>query len=249
MLRGALTLAVVAAGFLLADVFERLVIAPLVRFRPAARERTLSRWVGFLAGSTLRVLRGIGGARIELPPPIPAGPGVLLLANHQSLMDIPIVFKSLEKGYGQIVTRRRYARGIPLVSHMLRLYEHPLVEPGRMSRDDVAVLAEAARTSGRVLVVFPEGHRTRDGEIRPFKRAGLRAILAARAWSVHVLVIDGLWQCARLKDFVRNIGSVHARVEIVGPFPGPEQPEDADAFLKEMREIMHRKLSEIRDQH
>jgi len=249
MLRGALTLIVIAVGFLAADVIERLVIVPLARLRPASRERILTRWAGLLSTATLRVLRGVAGARIELPPPVPARSGVLLLANHQSLMDIPIVFKSLEGGYGRIVTRRRYARGIPLVSHMLRLYEHPLVEPGKTSREDVEALATVGRTSERPLVVFPEGHRTRDGEIRLFKRSGVRAILAARRWSVHVLVVDGLWQCARLTDFVRNIGSVHARAEILGPFPGPEPGEDADAFLEEMREHMRRKLSEMRDRN
>jgi 1-acyl-sn-glycerol-3-phosphate acyltransferase len=247
MLRGTATLIVAGAWYLALDVIERLVVAPLVGLRPAWRRTVLRRWAGFVAGSTLWIVRRVGGARIDLPARIPARSGVLVLVNHQSLMDIPMVFKCLEGDYPRLVTRRRYARGVPLVSHMLRLYEHPLVDPGRTSRGDLEALAKTAAESPSAVVVFPEGHRTRDGEIRPFKKAGVGAILASRPWSVYLIVLDGLWRCARLADFVRTIGSVRARVEWLGPIEFRGSGENADAFLDEMRSRMCAKLSEIRE--
>jgi 1-acyl-sn-glycerol-3-phosphate acyltransferase len=161
-------------------------------------------------------------------------------------MDLPVAFKCLERGVPRVVTRKRYGRGIPLISHMLRLYGHPLVDPGRSSREEILALAETAAASRWPLLLFPEGHRTRDGSILPFKRAGLQAILARRRWTVYVVVVDGLRRAARFRDFVHHVSGIRGRVESVGPFTPPEREEDLDAFIDEMREVMVRKLGEIR---
>jgi 1-acyl-sn-glycerol-3-phosphate acyltransferase len=246
MSRGILALTLVAVHFLLADLVQRLVIAPLVRLRPAWRDRVLTGWARAVASSLLGLLRWPGGARVDLRARVPARPGVLILMNHQSLMDIPLAFKCLETGMPRIVTRKRYGRGIPLVSHMLRLYGHPLVDPGKVSREEVLELARNAAESPWPFLLFPEGHRTRDGAIRPFKRAGLHAVLARRRWTVYVIVVDGLRHAARLKDFLHHVSRIRGRVESVGPFTPPEREEDLDAFIDEMRDVMVRKLGEIR---
>lgn len=246
MSRGILALTLIAVQFLLADLVERLVIAPLVRLRPAWRDRVLSGWARGISTSVLGTLRFPGGARVDQRARIPARPGVLILMNHQSLMDIPLAFKCLESGVPRIVTRKRYGKGIPLVSHMLRLYGHPLVDPGKTSREEVLALAETAAASRWPFLVFPEGHRTRDGNIRPFKRAGLQAILARRSWTVYVVVVDGLRHAARFKDFLRHVSGIRGRVEAIGPFTPPEREEDLGRFLDEMRDVMVQKLGEIR---
>ena len=51
------------------------------------------------------------------------------LMNHQSLFDIPLVVQSVVRGYPRIVTRQRYSRSIPLISHMVKLYQYPVVAP------------------------------------------------------------------------------------------------------------------------
>ena len=52
-------------------------------------------------------------------------------------------------------------------------------------------LKEAARTSQVPMVIFPEGTRTKDGEIGEFMTTGLRLILRSRSWKVFVFVVDG----------------------------------------------------------
>jgi 1-acyl-sn-glycerol-3-phosphate acyltransferase len=246
MLRGILALTAIVVQFLVCDLVQRLLIAPLVRLRPGLRNRVLGSWARANATAVLRALRVLGGARVELRARVPSRPGILILMNHQSLMDIPLAFKCLESGVPRTVTRSRYGKGIPLVSHMLRLYGHPLVDPGRTSREDVIALAETAAASEWPFLLFPEGHRTRDGAIRPFKRAGLQALLARRRWTVYVVVADGLRHAARFKDFLHHVSSIRGRVESVGPFAPPAREEDLDAFIDEMRDVMVRKLGEIR---
>lgn len=245
-MRGYFALAVTGILFFIADAVERTIIVGLLKLRPRSREKILSGWARFMAGLTLQSIQRLGGAQIRKLPQIASGPGVLVLMNHQSLLDIPLVIQCLESGYPKIVTRRRYAKGIPLVSHMLRLYEHPLVDPGDKSRRSVATLVRSAREAHQPLVIFPEGTRTKTGEIGPFMKAGLSGILSVRPWLVYLAVGDGFWRGRRLQEIARNLPRIRGAVETLGPFswtPGGQSPE---SFLDEMRDHMCLKINEMR---
>ena len=81
-------------------------------------------------------LRSVGGASLQFPPQVvPCAPGKLILMNHQSVIDILLVVKSVAYGYPRIVTRARYGRFIPLISHLVRLYQYPTVDPTANPRE------------------------------------------------------------------------------------------------------------------
>jgi 1-acyl-sn-glycerol-3-phosphate acyltransferase len=246
-LRGALSLFTVAILFLVTDLIQRIIVAGMVRLRPGSRDQILCGWMRLLARLSLRTaVQAIGGARIETIPVLEGRPGTLILMNHQSLLDIPLAALAVRDRAPLIVTRRRYARGIPLVSHMLRLYDMPLVDPGSRTRDQFDRLVEVARTAERPLLLFPEGHRTRDGEIRPFKKGGLEAILAQRSWQTYLFVADGFWRCGRLADYVARIGSVRGKMRCLGPFTFDAATESAADFSERMRTEMVEGLAALR---
>ena len=226
---------------------QRTAIAAWVRLRPSSRERVLSAWVKLISRTNAAIIERIGGMRMANLPTIPLGPGILVLMNHQSLLDIVLIFKMFRGDYPRIVTRRRYRSGIPLVSHMLRLYDHPIVDPGSGRRQQFDALREMAATSTRPVVILPEGGRTKDGEIQRFRTGGLKVILTARPWSVYVVVADGLWQSARIGGFVRNVGSIRVMVETLGPFAFDNEADEVDAFLSTMHRHMCDKLQAMRE--
>jgi len=248
-LRGYLALTVVCLALLMADPVQRLVIAPWVRLRPSRRIPVLTRWQHLLARIVLGSVGKIGGARIPALPEVPGGPDTLILMNHQSLLDIPLVVAALKDAYPRIVTRKRYLRWIPLISHMVRLYQYPVVDPTAKAgslRRMFGEMREAARTTDVPLVIFPEGTRTRDGEIGRFKTSGLGTILGQRPWTVYVLVIDGYWERARLKDFLRGMSQIRGRAELLGPFTWEDAETDPHPFIREVRAQMTRRLAEMR---
>jgi 1-acyl-sn-glycerol-3-phosphate acyltransferase len=171
---------------------------------------------------------------------------MLILMNHQSVLDIPLVFKVLQGGYPMVVTRQRYARGKPLISHMLRLYDFPLVDPTAPLPPQLEALERVARECRHPMVVYPEGTRTRNGEIAGFRPGGLRALLRARPWSVHIAVADGFWRAGKVVDFLENISDVRGGVTTLGPFAWTTPADDPEAFIKEMRERMSARLSAMR---
>lgn len=246
MARGYLTLAVVGGFLLAADVLERVVVAPVLWAVPARRTSILTAWMRWVADTVLNLLRFLGGVRLDLQARIPGNPGVLVIGNHQSLLDIPVVVQAITGCHPRIVTRRRYARGVPLVSHMLRLSRAPLVDPKEPLRGQLDALSVAARTAEQPLVIFPEGHRSRDGRLRPFKRAGLGAILAARDWTVHLIVVDGFWRAGQFRTLPRTLSDLRGKAVSIGPFAWPNPGADVQAFVDEMERRMAVELERMR---
>ncbi|MDZ7781226.1 MAG: 1-acyl-sn-glycerol-3-phosphate acyltransferase [Gemmatimonadota bacterium] len=249
-LRGYVALAVVCLGLLLSDPVQRFVITPWVRLRPSRRAPVLTSWINFMARVVTRPIVRIGGAHIPVPDRVvPAEPGVLILMNHQSLFDIPLLVQSVEDGYPRIVTRKRYGRWIPQISQMTRLYQYPLVDPsanaGAMRRT-YKELRDAARTSDVPIAVFPEGSRSRDGHIRRFRTKGVSLLLRARPWKVYVLVADGFWQKPRFKDFLKGMDGIHGDVALAGVLDWDDPRADPAAFLEEVRALMERELARMR---
>jgi 1-acyl-sn-glycerol-3-phosphate acyltransferase len=112
--------------------------------------------------------------RIERAERLPRRGGVLLVANHQSFLDIPFVAMSTDR-HVCFVARDTLARSRPL-AWLMRQCGAVLVKRGAPDR---AALREmvAHLEHGDVVVVFAEGTRTPDGRVQPFKQG---AALAAR---------------------------------------------------------------------
>ena len=251
MVRGWLTVAFVSLALAVGDVVQRLVIAPWVKLRPSARVPVLGTWIKIMAWLMTRPVAFLSGCVIPRPPRVvPCKPGVLVVMNHQSLIDIPLVVQTVtDGGYPRIVTRARYSRRIPLISHMIRLYQYPVVDPGAKAeviRQSLEEMATAARESQVPLAVFPEGTRTKDGEIGRFKRGALSHLLAARTWSVHVYVADGFWRAAKIRDFIRNVSGVRGKVEHAGVLEWTDPAVNPDAFIEEIHEMMVQRLASMR---
>lgn len=248
-IRGYVALLVVCLSFPALDLVQRLIVTPWIRLRPARRIAVLSRWERLMAWWVLTAVSWIGGARIPELPRIPAGEGTLVLMNHQSLLDIPLIVASIHGTYPRIITRKRYLRWIPLISHMVRLYQYPVVDPTANAGETKKMLAEirqTARTADVPLAIFPEGTRTRDGAIGPFKTTGLRMVLRQRPWTVWVMVADGFWERARFRDFMNGVAEIDGQVGLAGPFEWTDPRGDSDAFIDEMRKQMVEGLDALR---
>jgi 1-acyl-sn-glycerol-3-phosphate acyltransferase len=251
-LRGYAALALVCLGLFLSDFVQRFLITPWVALRPSRRVPVLTRWINMMAWLTTVPINRVGGARIPRPGRmIPAEPGVLILMNHQSLFDIPLVVQAVEGGYPRIVTRKRYGRWIPLISQMTRLYQYPLVDPtanpGTLRRTYVE-LREMARTTTLPVAIFPEGSRSRDGRIREFRTKGVGLLLRARPWKVYVLVGDGFWQWPTFKDFLQGVSAIRGRVELAGVLEWDDPRADPKAFLDKVRALMIDRLARMRSE-
>ena len=111
---------------------------------------------------------------------IPRGRPCILMSNHSSLYDIPLVFAALP-GSIRMLTKKELFR-VPIWGRGLKAGEFIAIE--RTNREQALRDLAAARdkmASGIVLWVAPEGTRSRDGELGSFKKGGFMLALETGA--------------------------------------------------------------------
>ncbi len=245
-LRGYLTVFATGILFICADLIERTLVVALIKLIPSSRDRIMHRWQRRISLLIIGIIKRIGGVPVEINAEIPWGSGVLVAMNHQSIIDIPIAFLCVVGGYSRIITRERYRTGLPLISHMIRLYDHPTVQPGERISTEIRRLRRLAMTSVHPIAIFPEGTRSRDGEMGQFNTAGLRTLLSARTWKVHAVVVDGLWRATRAGDFARNLKSMRVKSEEVGAYDFNHKTDDAAQFAAKLEKDIRAGLDDMR---
>jgi 1-acyl-sn-glycerol-3-phosphate acyltransferase len=91
----------------------------------------------------------------------------VFVSNHQSIYDIPVVFASLP--YQLRIIAKESLRRIPFLGWHLRRSGHLLVNRSNPDRAGILRRWKALVEEGLSLIVFPEGTRSRDGRVGPFK--------------------------------------------------------------------------------
>ena len=174
---------------------------------------------------------------VERSPSVLPNHSYLILANHQSMFDIPILGAELFTNYPKYVSKQELARWIPSISYNLRHGGNALIERRDRSQATRAIreLGATVAERGVSAVLYPEGTRARQGELGPFKRAGAMALLtAAPDTPIVPAVIDGSWQLLRFNLLPVPFGT-EIRVRIGDPIER-HPDEDTPALLERVRE-------------
>ena len=234
---------------------QRLLLWPMIALFPARRQSLVRAWLRAHARGTLALARVLAGVRVRVAGAVAAESCVVVM-NHQSVLDIPIGLALVPGPYPLIPTRDRYRRGIPGISPLTRLARFPFVAQGRtLTREELRALLAAAdlvAEGEQSLLIFPEGHRTRDGNIGPFMRSGLRLVLKRARRPVYCVVTDGVaesgaTQARTFADALTRFAGTRVRVTVLGPFPPPERTDAAvDAFIDQLHARMTAALAELR---
>jgi 1-acyl-sn-glycerol-3-phosphate acyltransferase len=232
---------VIAAG-------NRLLMPPLLKLFPRHSLRMRRAWLRLHAVVTTGLARTFGGMRLKVQGAIPRESAIVVM-NHQSVMDIPVGVLLISGPYPIIPTRDRYVRnGIPGMPSLIRLLRFPVVSQKRENlRMELPAIAEAAEATARgdnSMLIFAEGHRTRDGQIAPFMRTGLRLVLERARRPVYCIVADGLWHARTAFDAATGFAGATCHVHILGPFTAPSH--DLDRFIDELRDRMVAELDAMR---
>lgn len=133
---------------------------------------------------------------------IPSSGPIIVVSNHQSMFDIPLIIWKFRRLHPKFISKKELGRGIPSISYSLR-------QPGfiLIDRKNPAQAIPAIRSFGAFIeehkyaaCIFPEGTRARDGKMKPFKNAGLLALLQTMPSAVIVPVaITGAWEILKYR--------------------------------------------------
>ena len=200
-------------------------------------------------------LKGVGlTVEISGEHLVPAG-GVMYCSNHQSLLDI-LVLGAVLPGDLKWATKRSIMN-VPFLGWHLRFAGHVPVDRqmgSRAAADTIKRFREKLENDEQLLV-FPEGTRSQDGLVQPFKNGGFYAAVRAQR-PVLPVALDGTF--FMMRKHASDSGEVsdnnrHVRVKIAEPIEPPTTGKEKDrvAWLRDAtREVvvsMHQELRAARD--
>lgn len=141
---------------------------------------------------------------------LPAEGPAIIVANHQSMYDIPPIIWRLRRFHPKFVSKKELGRGIPSVSYNLRHGGSALIDrkDRRQSLTAIRELGEYIEGTGRSAVIFPEGTRSRDGKPKAFRMVGLKVLIKS-APSAHIIPvsINNSWKILRFGKFPYGLGA------------------------------------------
>ena len=194
--------------------------------RQHALMRTWSRTCLRSAGVRVRV-RGLENVLRDRPQ--------IFFSNHASIADICILGATLPVEYRWLARKEVFR--VPFIGWYLSLARHLRIDRGNRE-SAVRLLQEAADRvrEGTNVLVFPEGTRSPDGSLLPFKKGVFHLAVAA---GVPILPVRVLGSHRIIPKGGMRLGSGAVDV-VVGPPIATEglAPDDLPALMHRVREAM-----------
>lgn len=162
----------------------------------------------------------------------------VFVANHQGAYDIFSIYGYLNHNFRWMM--KAALRSIPLVGYACEVSGQVYVDKSSPSAlRHTMDRAEKLLSGGMSIVVFPEGARTWDGKMRPFKRG---AFLLAQEFSLPVvpITIDGAFDVMPRFKKLPHWG--HIRLTIHRPILPGDDGHDMARLIEDSHEAIEHSL-------
>lgn len=169
----------------------------------------------------------------------------IIISNHQSLLDIPVFMKYFPDKDVRFIAKDALGRHVPLVSEMLRAQEHCLIPRKAKPMEAMRYISDFGKRvieRKQVPILFPEGSRTRDGNVGKFFSAGFRQLTESTGLPVVVCALDGGWQLRDLRKLMTNLKHGCYRVKILRVYEPPKTKEECNIILEESKLLMQQQI-------
>jgi 1-acyl-sn-glycerol-3-phosphate acyltransferase len=161
----------------------------------------------------------------------------VVVMNHQSLLDVLLSFRLF---YPAKMIGKKVLALVPIIGWNLFLSGHIFVDrSSRKSQFATMHKMEELLLSGDSLLIYPEGTRTRDGNIAQFKKGAFRSAVKTGTAIMPVL-IDGAFQALPKGGFIAKKRH-HLFLHVLPSIP-VDKGDSASALAAKCHEIMSKEL-------
>jgi 1-acyl-sn-glycerol-3-phosphate acyltransferase len=197
----------------------------------------------WLARIWSRVILGVPGVKLDITMRARLEPDrpYIFMPNHASMVDIWAVFVAIPSSF-RFIAKKQLSR-IPLFGWAMAAGRFIFIDR-QNALAARRTMGEAARRikSGQSVVIFPEGTRTRDGRLCPFKKGGFHLALDSGVAIVPVAIRGSRAVMPRGAALIRA-GTVS--LEVGEPIPTAGLTvADRDALMRRVRGEIARMLGE-----
>ena len=179
--------------------------------------------------------------RVEGREKIDPNTAYVMVANHQSLLDILVLFRLF--AHFKWVSKAELFR-IPCVGWNMSLNRYI-----RLRRGDPSSIAQMLRDAeetlheGSSLMIFPEGTRSADGRLKPFKHGAFTLALRAKV-PILPIVLDGTANALPKRGLILR-GRHAIRVRILDEIPYAEfANESVESLTANVHALFQREVGE-----
>lgn len=170
----------------------------------------------------------------------------VMVCNHQSLLDILVLFRLFV--HFKWVSKLENFR-VPFIGWNMRLNRYiPLKRGDRQSVIEMLAACERTLAEGNSIMMFPEGTRSLDGELKAFKPGAFELALRSRR-ALLPIVISGSAQALPKRGFVlQGVHPIH--VSLLDEIPVEHFGErSAQQLCDEVRALIDAELRRLRAAH
>lgn len=147
------------------------------------------------------------------------GPAVLV-SNHLSMLDILVLY-ALFRPFKWVAKAELFR--VPIVGWNMRINDY--VPIWRGERESIRKMMDHCRahlSRGAPVLLFPEGTRSRDGRLQPFKDGAFRLALEADVPVIPIALAGTFDSLPKTGIVLRN--GMRARVRVLEPIPPSRYP-------------------------
>ncbi|PXF56231.1 MAG: 1-acyl-sn-glycerol-3-phosphate acyltransferase [Deltaproteobacteria bacterium] len=201
-------------------------------------------WIHRLGRLWSRIIIRTSGVKTEIQGHghIPKGKPVIFACNHASQLDIPIVHEALPVQFRFVVKKELFK--IPLFGFALHHAGYIPIDRsgGKAALRSVQKAAERLK-KGTPIVIFPEGTRSPDGRLMPFKVGGILIAIKAGCPIVPV-AISGSHKVLPKGSIRVRPGRIKVIIGLPVQTVGPKGPILKDIVTKEVWDSISAMLEE-----
>ena len=112
--------------------------------------------------------------------PLPDNQPIIVIANHQSMWDIPPLIWQFRKHHPKFIAKKELTKGIPSISYNLKHGGSVNIDRKnpQESIEKIKTFAQNINAKKYAVCIFPEGSRSKDGKMKPFKVGGMQTLIA-----------------------------------------------------------------------